>query len=331
MTRLLEVNGLEVDIVLDHGVLRAVRGVSFGVERGETLCIVGESGCGKSLTGLALTGLLPRTAIRRAQAMRFQGMDLFSASPREMRQIRGNRIAMIFQEPMTSLNPTYTIGNQLVESLRYHQKVSVAAARDRAVHLLEKVGIRSAADRMSSYPHELSGGLRQRVMIAMALMCDPDLIVADEPTTALDVTTQAQILTLLADLQREFGMALMIITHDLSVVARMATTVAVMYAGKIIERGDMTNIFEHAQHPYTRGLLSCVPRHGARARGQQLPSIPGIVPTLVGDVSGCAFRDRCPDRAGSPCEGDIPVRQRLPGHEFTCVHSPKSHFAGASA
>jgi peptide/nickel transport system ATP-binding protein len=228
---LLEVEGLKVDIATGGGMLHAVRNVSFTVARGETLCLVGESGCGKSMTALAIMDLLPRRAKRTARRLRFEARDLAKGA---MEDLRGDRIAMIFQEPMTALNPAYTIGDQLAEGYLRHKGGSAAVARDRAVHLLEKVGIASAAGRLRQYPHQLSGGLRQRVMIAMALMCEPDLLIADEPTTALDVTIQAQILRLLADLQRELGIAMVLITHDLGIVARIANRVAVMYAGEIV-------------------------------------------------------------------------------------------------
>ncbi len=231
---LLSVEGLSVDIPVAGGTLRAVRDISFQVKRGETLCVVGESGCGKSMTALALMDLLPRRAKRRAQSLRFGKNDLATLDAKQMNALRGDRMAMIFQEPMTALNPAYTIGNQLEEVYQRHRKAPADEARARAVHLLEKVGIANAGQRLGQYPHQLSGGLRQRVMIAMALMCGPDLLVADEPTTALDVTIQAQILLLLRQLQRELDMAMVLITHDLGVVARVADRVAVMYAGQIV-------------------------------------------------------------------------------------------------
>jgi len=255
----LEVQDLTVDIPLSEGILHPVRGISFSIERGETLCIVGESGCGKSLTSLAIMGLLPKRAQRQAKVLRVGDMDISAASQRQMAEVRGNRMAMIFQEPMTSLNPAYTIGNQLEEGLLRHRNIPRSEARDRAIYLLEKVGITGAAGRLKQYPHQLSGGLRQRVMIAMALMCGPDLIIADEPTTALDVTIQAQILDLLADLKRRRGMAVLLITHDLGVVAEVCDRVVVMYAGQIVERGTVQEIFKDPRHPYTRGLLGSLP------------------------------------------------------------------------
>ena len=293
MSALLEVENLVLDLPLSAGTLHAVRGISFKAQRGETLCIVGESGCGKSLTSLAIMNLLPSIAIRKADKMVFNGMELQDLNERQMSDIRGDKIGMIFQEPMTSLNPAFTIGNQLMEMLLRHRKVRRTEARDRAIYLLEKVGITAADSRLNQYPHQLSGGLRQRVMIAMMLMCDPDLIIADEPTTALDVTIQAQILLLLAELQREFDMGVILITHDLGVVARVADRVAVMYAGEIVEEGTADEIFNNPTHPYTQGLLDCIPIPGKTERGAHLGSIPGIVPSLIGDVEGCSFSERC--------------------------------------
>jgi peptide/nickel transport system ATP-binding protein len=315
---LLEVDNLAVDIPLSDGVLHAVNGVSFSLERGETLAIVGESGSGKSMTSLALMNLLPKRAERRAERLVFDGIDLVTSPEARMRALRGNRMAMIFQEPMTSLNPSYTIGNQLAEALRTHRAVPSGQARDRAVQLLEKVGIPSAARRLNQYPHQLSGGLRQRVMIAMALMCGPDLIIADEPTTALDVTIQAQILHLLADLKTEFGMAMILISHDLGVVARVADKVAVMYAGQVVESAGAQSLFRSPRHPYTRGLLNCVPVPGRTAPGSPLGAIPGQLPSLIGPQHGCAFRDRC-TFAAPECAGDIPLVVTGPGHRARCV------------
>lgn len=240
---LLDVKNLRVDLPTPRGMLHAVRGIDFSVRRGEMLCLVGESGCGKSMTSLALMDLLPRKAIRTADHMRFKGHDLQTMTPRQRAAMRGDEMAMIFQEPMTSLNPSFTLGNQLCETLLAHRKVSMSTARDRAVWLMERVGIPMAADRLNQYPHQLSGGLRQRIMIAMALMCEPELIIADEPTTALDVTIQAQILRMLRELQQEFGTAVIFITHDLGVVARIADRVSVMYAGQIVETAPVMPLF----------------------------------------------------------------------------------------
>ncbi len=317
---LLAVENLTVDIPLGGRTLHAVRGVSFEIRRGETLCVVGESGSGKSLTSLALMNLLPGRLKRSAARLEFDGVDLSAISERRMSDLRGDRMAMIFQEPMTSLNPAYTIGNQLAEPLMRHRKVSRAEAEARAVHLLERVGITAAARRMGQYPHQLSGGLRQRVMIAMALMCDPDLLIADEPTTALDVTIQAQILLLMKEIQKEFGIAVMLITHDLGVVARIADRVAVMYAGEIVESGPVGPLFADPAHPYTRGLLACIPQPGKTAPGEPLGSIPGLVPSLTGRVAGCVFRNRCP-LAEAACAAEVPVAHLADGRAVRCIHA----------
>jgi peptide/nickel transport system ATP-binding protein len=314
----LDVQDLSVDIATPAGTLRAVRDVSFQVRRGETLCIVGESGCGKSITSLAVMSLLPAAAKRRASRLSLLGEDLLQATGKRVNALRGNRMAMIFQEPMTALNPAYTIGNQLMESYLTHRGGGEAKAQERAVELLEKVGIASAAERMGQFPHQLSGGLRQRVMIAMALMCGPELLIADEPSTALDVTIQAQILRLLADLQADLGIAMVLITHDLGVVARIAHRVAVMYAGEIVEEGTAAGVFASPRHPYTRGLLSCIPVPGRTERGGRLGTIAGVVPSLVGEVRGCSFRDRCA-YARPECAVAVPVRSRGE-HHWRCIH-----------
>ena len=316
---LLEVAGLRVDIPTAAGTLHAVRTVGLRVEMGETLCVVGESGCGKSLTALSIMGLLPRKARCTAERMTFDGTDLMSLRGPQMERLRGARMAMIFQEPMTSLNPVYTIGDQLTEILVHHRGTSSAEARDRAVHLLERVGILAASQRLRQYPHELSGGLRQRVMIAMALMCEPKLVIADEPTTALDVTIQAQILHLLAELRRELRMALILITHDLGVVARVADRVAVMYAGEVVEEGSAAAIFDTPLHPYTQGLLACIPVPGRTARGEFLGSIAGTVPSLVGEIRGCSFRNRCPHETDRCARADLPLNRLDRDHAFRCV------------
>jgi peptide/nickel transport system ATP-binding protein len=315
---LLAVEDLRVDIPTPAGRLHAVRGVDLALGQGETLCLVGESGCGKTVTALALMGLLPANASVAARRMVFAGEDLAAMSERRRSDLRGNRMAMIFQEPMTSLNPAYTIGDQLEEALRRHRAVTRAAARERAVWLLEKVGITGASGRLGQYPHQLSGGLRQRVMIAMALMCEPALIVADEPTTALDVTIQAQILHLLKALQREFRMALVLITHDLGIVARVADRVAVMYAGEIVESAPVADLFAAPLHPYTRGLLACIPVPGRTRPGAPLGVIPGQVPAPIGALRGCQFRNRCAEvRPG--CEADQPLAEARPGHAKRCL------------
>ena len=305
--RVLTVEDLRVALPVPAGTLHAVEGVSFHVDRGETLCIVGESGCGKTLTALAVMDLLPSRAQRTAGRLELEGRDLARASERAMSDIRGNRMAMIFQEPMTSLNPAYTIGNQLEEALLRHRRVSRRDARERAVYLLDRVGITAAGSRLKQYPHQLSGGLRQRVMIAMALMCSPSLILADEPTTALDVTIQAQILHLLAELQRELAMGLVLITHDLGIVARIATRVVVMYAGQVVETGSAAAIFAAPAHPYTRGLLACIPVPGRTRRGERLGTIPGMVPSLIGKTQGCTFAGRCAHAIDACRQSEIPL------------------------
>ena len=314
----LEVRDLQVDIATPGGALHAVRKVSFSVPRGQTLCLVGESGCGKSMTSLAIMGLLPSVAKRSVSRLALLGEDLATAGARRVNALRGDRMAMIFQEPMTALNPAYTIGNQLMEPYLYHRKATPAQARARAIELLGKVGIASAAERLGQYPHQLSGGLRQRVMIAMALMCEPALLIADEPSTALDVTIQAQILRLLADLQRELGIAMVLITHDLGVVARIADRVAVMYAGEVVEEGAVADVFAHPHHPYTRGLLDCIPVPGRTAPGGRLGTIGGVVPSLIGKLEGCSFRDRCP-HARALCAQTVSVREATNGQRWRCV------------
>ncbi len=323
MTGILDVDGLNVRFPLANGVLHAVRDVSFHVEPDEILGIVGESGCGKSMTALAIMDLLSKRARREVSRLEFGGREISGLSEKEMNRLRGDRIAMIFQEPMTSLNPVYTIGDQLEEVYLRHRGGTRAAAHERAADLLEKVGIPPSQRRMSQYPHQLSGGLRQRVMIAMALMCEPDLIIADEPTTALDVTIQAQVLALLKRLQREFGMAVILITHDLGVIARMADRVLVMYAGSVVESAPTQQIFSNPCHPYTQGLLRCLP--GARQTGQpdeRLGTIAGVVPSLIGDIEGCAFANRCPHAFDRCASGAVGTATADPGHIFRCLLSP---------
>ena len=306
--RVLDVKNLSIDIPLAEGMLHAVDGIDIHVDKGETLCIVGESGCGKSLTSLAVMDLLPKKAIRRLERLDLAGASILDYSEQQMSDIRGSKMGMIFQEPMTSLNPAFTIGNQMVETLQRHRNMNRVTARDLAKRMLEKVGITAADQRLNQYPHQLSGGLRQRVMIAMTLLCEPELIIADEPTTALDVTIQAQILLLLQELQSEFDMGLILITHDLGVVARIATRVAVMYAGQIVEQGTVKQIFDNPMHPYTRGLMRCIPVPGKTKPGEPLGSIPGMVPSLVGKFTGCRFAERC-DHVTDACrQSDIELR-----------------------
>ncbi len=311
---LLEVAGLRVRF---NARLEAVRGVSLTIARGETHCLVGESGCGKSVTALAVMGLLARGAVRDAETLRFRGTDLRGLSERAMSKLRGDALAMIFQEPMTSLNPAYTVGSQMAEVFERHRGVSRRAALDRAAALLGRVSISAPGMRLAQYPHQLSGGLRQRVMIAMALMCEPDLLIADEPTTALDVTVQAQILRLLLELQRELGLGMLLITHDLGIVARMAHRVSVMYGGQVVESAPAAELFSAPTHPYTRGLLDCVPVPGKVRRDQPLGSIPGTVPRIPIGFAGCSFRDRCAAATAS-CSQDTPEQSRLPGHRYLC-------------
>jgi peptide/nickel transport system ATP-binding protein len=318
MSALLEVEDLEVSF---GGRTAAVRGASFKVERGQTHCIVGESGCGKSVTALAIMNLLAKGGKRTAKRISLGGQDLQPLSDREMSRIRGNRMAMIFQEPMTSLNPAYTVGSQMAEVMRRHKGATRTQALDRAVGLMARVGITAPDLRLGQFPHQLSGGLRQRVMIAMALMCDPEMLVADEPTTALDVTVQAQILRLLADIQRDMGLAILLITHDLGVVARIADQVSVMYAGEVVERAPAAELFNAPQHPYTRGLLNCVPIPGKVRRDQPLGSIPGVVPTIQPGFTGCAFRSRC-SYADASCEASIARRAATSTHDYLCRLAP---------
>jgi peptide/nickel transport system ATP-binding protein len=313
MSALLEIE----DLAVSFGRTGAVRGTSFTVERGKTLSVVGESGCGKSVTALAVMNLLARGARRTARAMRFQGEDLMSLSDSGMARLRGNDMAMIFQEPMTSLNPAYTVGSQMTEVLRRHKGTPQRLAIDRAADLLARVGITAPGLRLGQFPHQLSGGLRQRVMIAMALMCEPKLLIADEPTTALDVTVQAQILRLLAQLQRDLGLGMLLITHDLGIVARVAHKVAVMYAGKVVENAATAELFASPRHPYTQGLLRCVPVPGKIKRDEPLGSIPGTVPRVGPDFEGCAFRERC-SFADATCTQDIPRHQAGTTHDFLC-------------
>ena len=294
MSLILDVRNLRVELPTPRGMLQAVRGIDLQVNRGEMLCLVGESGCGKSMTSLALMGLLPAKARRSADRLAFCGEDLLTMNERQLNGIRGARMSMIFQEPMTSLNPSFTLGDQLCEALLAHRKTSRAQASERAVYLLERAGVPQASDRLRQYPHQLSGGLRQRVMIAMALMCGPELIIADEPTTALDVTIQAQILRLIRELQQEFGTAVVFITHDLGVVARIADRVSVMYAGQVVESAPVQQLYGQPTHPYTQGLLGCIPVRGKTEPGSRLQAIPGVVPSLIGAVEGCAFYNRCP-------------------------------------
>ena len=303
---LLEVSDLRTWFFTDQGVARAVDGVSFGVAEGETVGIVGESGCGKTVTSLSVLGLLPSPPARimPGSSIRLRGEELVGAPERRLRAVRGNDISMIFQEPMSSLNPVYSVGDQIVEALRVRSRMDRAAAREEAVRLLTEVGIPEPRRRLSEYPHQLSGGMRQRVMIAIALSGEPDLLIAGEPTTALDVTIQAQILELLADLQTRRGMAVLLITHDLGVVAEVCDRVVVMYAGQVVESGTAAQIFGAPSHPYTRGLLNSLPV--LDQRGHRLTPIVGTVPNPTAWPVGCRFADRCPERF-ERCEEPPPL------------------------
>jgi peptide/nickel transport system ATP-binding protein len=322
MTALLEVSGLRTSFRMEGGgEFFAVDGVSFSVESGKTLGIVGESGCGKSVTSLSIMGLLPKGQGRIAGgSIRFEGQDLATLTPAAMRALRGNRMAMIFQEPMTSLNPAFTIGNQLIEGIRCHQDISHADARVHAIEMLRRVRIPSPEQRIDEYPHKLSGGMRQRVMIAMALSCEPRLLIADEPTTALDVTIQAQVLDLMRTLREETGTAIVLITHDLGVIAELADDVVVMYSGRIVERASVEALFANPQHPYTIGLLGSIPKlHLEQSR---LNAIEGQVPTPMTEVQGCRFAPRCPF-AIDKCRQEAPPLIMLgDGHEAACWRAP---------
>lgn len=325
MMALLSVNNLSVTLRSGGRDVIALNQVSFDMHAGETLALVGESGCGKSMTALAIMGLLNSRSPRISQGqILFEGRDLMQLSNRQYQQVRGKDIAMIFQDAMSALNPVKTIGDQLMEVLRLHLGLNRKDAFPRAVALLERVKIPDAARRMGDYPHQLSGGMSQRVMIAMAIACQPRVLIADEPTTALDVTIQAQILQLLRDIQRESGMALLLITHDLGVVAAMAQRVAVMYAGRIVEQADVLALFEQPGHPYTRGLLCSTPKSGQP--GERLYAIPGRVPPLAALPSGCAFRNRCP-LACEACSERVPRLNALaPDHRAACLITAPENY-----
>jgi peptide/nickel transport system ATP-binding protein len=318
MTAALDVAGLTLDFRQDGRSLRVLDGVSFRVDPGRTLAIVGESGCGKSVSALAVMGLLPGTA-SIGGAIRLNGRDLTALSPEERRLLRGGEMAMIFQEPMTSLNPAFTAGEQVAEALRVHQGLDDTAAFAEAVRMIDRVRIPDAARRARQYPHQLSGGMRQRVMIAMALACRPKLLIADEPTTALDVTVQAQILSLLDEMKRETGTAVVLVTHDLGVVADHADEVAVMYAGRIAEQAPAATLFARPEHPYTAGLLGAAPGEGEP--GQRLASIEGTVPDLRAPPPGCRFAPRCPFVV-ERCATTPPLAEVAPGHLSACWRAP---------
>ncbi len=319
---LLELRGLTVDFATDDGVVHAVDGIDLALGRGRTLGLVGESGCGKSVTSLAIMGLLPPENSKVGGQVVFEGRDLLTLDAHLLRDLRGARLAMIFQEPMTSLNPSYTIGDQIIEAIQRHQRLDKAAARARAIEVLKLVRIPSPEKRIDEYPHKLSGGMRQRAMIAMALACGPQLLIADEPTTALDVTIQAQILDLMRGLRRDTGTAIILITHDLGVVAEMADDVAVMYAGQIVERAAVRDLFARPEHPYTVGLLGSIPRLDEKR--ERLPSIEGRVPDMTRPPPGCRFAARCPFVEPECLAAPPALVEVAPGHLSRCRRAPLS-------
>ena len=324
---LLEVRDLRTVFRTEDGDVPAVDGVSFTLARGRTLGIVGESGCGKSVTSLSIMGLVPQPPARVSGEVRFEGVDLLTLRPSEMRELRGNRLAMIFQEPMTSLNPAFTIGDQIIEAVIRHRRSDPGQARARAIEMLKRVRIPAPERRIDEYPHKLSGGMRQRAMIAMALALDPELLIADEPTTALDVTIQAQILDLLRELQQAYGMAIVLITHDMGVVAENADRVIVMYAGRKVEEAEVDDLFERPAHPYTRGLLASIPHLDeateAKASRARLSEIKGLVPSLMDLPQGCSFAPRC-SYATDQCQAAFPpLEERWPGHWVACWHAAR--------
>ena len=322
MATLLQVNNLRTHFFTEEGVVRAVDGVTWHLDEGETLGLVGESGCGKSVTAMSILRLIPNPPGRIVDGeIMFEGRDLLQVSDSEMRSIRGNEIAMVFQEPMTSLNPVLTIGAQIRESIQLHLGLGEDEATARAVELLELVGIPEAEVRITDYPHQFSGGMRQRVMIAMALSCNPKLLIADEPTTALDVTIQAQILEIMANLSQEFGTAVLVITHNLGVVARYADRVNVMYAGEIVESGTAVDVFKRAQHPYAVGLLESVPRLD-ETEHRRLATIEGQPPLLVDPIPGCAFEPRCAWAIEKCATEKPPLEEKEPGHTAACWRNP---------
>jgi peptide/nickel transport system ATP-binding protein len=320
---LLEIDNLQTHFRTPEGVNRAVDGLSLKIEAGQTLAVVGESGCGKSVTAMSVLRLIPEPPGKIAGRIAFDGRDLLRLSDAQMRDIRGNEISMIFQEPMTSLNPVLTVGRQLREPLRLHQGLDRAGAEKRAIEMLALVGIPEPQRRVQEYPHQMSGGMRQRVMIAMALACNPKLLIADEPTTALDVTVQAQILDLMRDLKRRVGAAVLLITHDLGVVAEVAEHVVVMYAGRKVEEASARQLFARPRHPYTQGLLGAVPKLGSSLSGdgKRLAEIPGLVPSMMSRIRGCVFASRC-TQATDVCRQAAPALQdKAAGHWVACHHA----------
>jgi peptide/nickel transport system ATP-binding protein len=321
--RLLEIRGLKTDFLTDDGTVHAVDGVDLAVERGETLGLVGESGCGKSVTALSVLKLIPMPPGRIVDGrILWRGRDIVPLGPHDMQKIRSKEIAIVFQEPMTSLNPVYTVGDQIAEVIRLHEGLGKRAALDRTVEMLRLVYIPNPERRIRDYPHQFSGGMRQRVMIAMALACNPALLIADEPTTALDVTIQAQILDLLAEMKSRLGMAVLLITHAMGVVAETAQRVAVMYAGKVVEEAPVGELFARPRHPYTQGLIRSIPRvDRAATRKSRLESIAGVVPSLLDPMPGCRFAPRCPFARAACLEAPPPLREIAAGHKVACVLS----------
>jgi len=318
--RLLDIKGLKTYFFTEEGVVRAVDGIDLRIDRGETLGVVGESGCGKTVTALSIMRLIPMPPGRIVEGqMVWQNRDLVTLPPAQMRKVRGKEISMVFQEPMTSLNPVFTIGEQIAEAIRLHERLGRRDAMAKTVEMLKIVHIPNPERRVKEYPHQLSGGMRQRVMIAMALSCNPKLLIADEPTTALDVTIQAQILDLLNELKAKIGMAVLLITHDMGVIAETAQRVMVMYAGKVVEEAPVKDLFKEPLHPYTQGLLRSIPRiDTAATTKRRLEAIPGVVPSLLNLPKGCKFEPRCP-HAKPVCKDQEPVLKEMkPGHKVSC-------------
>ena len=326
MVPLLEVKGLGVEFQTRGGTAHVLEDIQLHIQRGETLGLVGESGCGKSITALALMRLIPQPPGRITSGqILFDGQDLLQLPEAQMRRVRGNRISMIFQEPMTSLNPAYSVGDQITESVRLHQGLNAKDGLARAVEMLEAVGIPDALRRVHEYPHQFSGGMRQRVMIAMALACQPDVLIADEPTTALDVTVQAQIFDLIRDLRERSGTAVLLITHDMGAVAEMTDRVAVMYAGRMVEEGPTDVVLSNPCHPYTQGLIACAPGRSPQSHGQPLQEIPGTVPSLLERQGGCTFADRC-SQAQPRCRTTVPPSTWVQsGHRVMCWLYPEGN------
>jgi peptide/nickel transport system ATP-binding protein len=321
VSTLLDVEHLSVTFTTDEGPVLAVKDMSFNLRAGEILALVGESGCGKSVTAMSIPGLLPTHGVRRGGSIRLAGRELTTLAERDLESLRGKEISVVFQEPMTSLNPAYTVGRQIVEVIRRHQRTTRAKALRRTVELLTLVGIPDARRRCASYPHQLSGGMRQRVMIAMAVACDPKVLIADEPTTALDVTIQAGVLDVIRTLCRTLGTAVVLITHDLGVVAQVADRVVVMYAGRPVEQAPVGSLFAAPQHPYTMGLMGALPANALRTGARRLAEIPGLVPVPTDDPDECQFAPRCP-RATATCREVRPALEELRSEHVVACHHP---------